>query len=197
MISSYNKTKLDYSDIFTTICFINRPKEIVEIGILEGFSLKAIANSSPDANIRAYDIFDDFNGNGAKNDIIKQFPKDVYKNISIEYGNFFELTFPEKSIDLLHIDIANDGDVYEYVFENYIQYVKHNGMIILEGGSEERDNVEWMNKYNKTKIQPILEKYRQNKNYEIITLDKFPSITLVKILSNSNNDNWNINNYFC
>lgn len=194
MNSSYNKTKLDYSDIFKTICFMIQPKEIVEIGILEGYSLKVFAESCPNTNIRAYDIFDEFNGNGANKDIIKEF--DENKNVSIQYGDFYKLTFPEQSIDLLHIDIANDGNVYEYVFKNYLKYVKDTGIIILEGGSKERDNVEWMNKYNKTKIQPILEKY---KDYKIITLDKFPSITLVlKQKYNVNQKrNWNINNHFC
>jgi len=178
MNSSYKNT-LDYSDIFKTICFIKKPKKIVEIGILDGFSLKAMVDicSSNETTIDAYDIFEDFNGNGSKREIIEKFIK--YSNVSINYGNFYELSFFEKSIDLLHIDIANDGDVYEYVFKNYIKYMTTDGIILLEGGSNERDNISWMEKYNKTKIHPVLEKYKSK--YEIVTLDKFPSLTIVKI----------------
>ena len=46
--------------------------------------------------------------------------------------------------------------------------------MILEGGSEERDNINWMIKYNKTKIQPIIKK----NNIKVI--GSFPSITLFK-----------------
>ena len=177
MNSSY-KHSLDYSDIFKTICFVKNPQQIVEIGILEGYSLKAIADScSSTTTIQAFDIFADFNGNSAKRNIVEQFQE--YENVDIQYGDFYTLTFPEKSIDLLHIDIANDGDVYEYVFQHYSPYMKQNGIIVLEGGSKERDQVYWMEKYNKTKIGPVLEKYQHM--YSIQTLDKFPSLTIVKI----------------
>lgn len=176
MKSSY-KNSLDYSDIFKIICFIHNPKQIIEIGILDGFSLKAMAETLPQSNIQAFDIFEDFNGNGSKRDIVEKFKS--YNNVSIEYGNFYKLNFPNNSIDLLHIDIANDGDVYEFVFKNYIKYMKPGGIILLEGGSKERDQVEWMNKYHKTKIQPIIEKYKTK--YSIYTLDKFPSLTIVKM----------------
>ena len=50
--------------------------------------------------------------------------------------------------------------------------------MILEGGSEERDNVEWMNKYNKPKIQPVLKKY--DNDVIITVLNDYPSLTLIK-----------------
>ena len=56
--------------------------------------------------------------------------------------------------------------------------IKDNGIILMEGGSEERDKVEWMIKYDKPKIQPIIKKY--NKQYNIITIGDTPSITLIK-----------------
>lgn len=176
MNSSY-KNSLNYSDIFKTICFIHNPKQIVEIGILDGYSLKAIAETLPLSNIQAFDIFEDFNGNGSKRDIVEKFKS--YNNVKINYGDFYKIHFPHHSIDLLHIDIANNGDVYEFVFENYIKYMKPGGIILLEGGSKERDQVEWMKKYNKTKIYPVIEKFKSK--YSIYNLDKFPSLTIVKI----------------
>ena len=65
MKSSY-KNNLDYKDIFDTSCFLKNPQKIVEIGILDGYSLKALAdNVSSSCQIDAYDIFEEFNGNGA------------------------------------------------------------------------------------------------------------------------------------
>ena len=50
--------------------------------------------------------------------------------------------------------------------------------MIMEGGSEERDNVEWMIKYNKPKITPVLQKYSNSVKIEV--LEDFPSITLIR-----------------
>ena len=50
--------------------------------------------------------------------------------------------------------------------------------MILEGGSEERDNVEWMNKFNKPKIQPVLKKYADS--VRITVFDDYPSLTLIR-----------------
>ena len=46
--------------------------------------------------------------------------------------------------------------------------------MIMEGGSEQRDNVEWMIKYNKPQIQPVIKKYGLN------VIGTFPSITIIK-----------------
>ena len=59
--------------------------------------------------------------------------------------------------------------------------LEKNGLIILEGGSKERDEIEWMNKYNKPKIGPVIENYKLNKNYKIATIGTIPSVTLVKL----------------
>ena len=179
MNSSYNN-KINFGDIISTITFLKNPKTIVECGILEGYSLdKFVWNSNTNTRIDAYDIFDKFNGNHAiKDKILKQFNK--YDNVNIDYGDFYDVykKYQDKSIDILHIDIANNGDVYEFMFQNYVDKLKDDGIVLIEGGSEERDNIEWMIKYNKSKIKPVLEKYCEN--YDIKTIGKIPSITIIK-----------------
>ena len=71
------------------------------------------------------------------------------------------------------------GDLFSFrkAFEFYLNKLTKNGIMILEGGSISRDNVYWMNKYNKPKIIPVLEKYKNKIN--IKTIGDFPSITLV------------------
>ena len=54
-----------------------------------------------------------------------------------------------------------------------------NGIIIFEGGNIKRDNVEWMNKYNKTKINPVIQKFKEQ-GYDINIFGTFPSLTLIK-----------------
>ena len=179
MYSSY-KNKVDFGDIITTVTFLQQPKKIVEFGILHGFSLMAFVNSSsPEVVIDAYDIFDQFNGNSSKRDELGE-TFDKFKNVHIQTGDFYEVykSIPNNSIDILHVDIANNGDVYEFTFENYINKMSEGGVILLEGGSHDRDNVEWMTKYNKQKIQPILEKYKSTLNVRVI--GTMPSVTIVK-----------------
>lgn len=179
MNSSYNN-KVDFGDIISTITFMNNPQKIVECGILEGYSLsKFINSSSSTTSIDAYDIFDKFNGNHAiKDKIIEQFSP--YKNVNIYEGDFYEVSkkYPDSSIDILHIDIANNGEVYEYMFQNYSKKIKKNGVILMEGGSEKRDNVDWMIKYNKPKINPVLKKW--SNMYNILTIGEIPSITIIQ-----------------
>tara|TARA_B100001250_G_C19609522_1_gene704277 strand:+ start:234 stop:437 length:204 start_codon:yes stop_codon:yes gene_type:complete len=65
MKSSY-LNNLNYGDIFKTLIFMVNPSNIVEIGILDGFSLKTFADNAPNkCIIKAYDIFEEFNGNCA------------------------------------------------------------------------------------------------------------------------------------
>lgn len=176
--SSYNNT-INYSDIFKTICFLNKPKKVIEIGILNGYSLESmVKNVSSDCQICAYDIFDEFNGNRANQKQLCDYFA-PYSNVTIQYGNFYKLVdkFQDNSVDIFHIDIANNGDVYKFVLNNYIKKLKPNGIILLEGGSNERDNVKWMNIYNKPKIKPVLEEYAPK--FNIKTIGNMPSITLI------------------
>ena len=173
MKSSYINKDLNYGDLLKTICFSKKPKNILEFGILEAYSLKTFLNNTNNCHIEAYDLFEEFNGNGSKKEIINQF-KD-YKNVIIKYGDFYKKinSLEDNYYDIIHIDIANDGDVYKFAYDNYRKKLKPDGILILEGGSHERDQVEWMIKYNKRPIKDFLN------NIEHITIGSFPSITLI------------------
>ena len=174
MKSSYTNKDLNYGDLLSSVCFSIKPKKILEFGILEGYSLKKfIDNSDKNTVIECYDLFEEFKGNGSNNSIINNFKK--YNNVSIKYGNFYNKysEIEDNSYDLIHIDIANDGDVYKFALENYKQKLTSSGILILEGGSEERDDVYWMKKYNKVSIVNFLNTVN---NYK--TIGNFPSLTI-------------------
>ena len=69
--------------------------------------------------------------------------------------------------DLLHLDISNDGDIISKMYDKY-----PNSKVIFEGGSIERDNIDWMVRYKKTKITLI----QTSCKYKIIN-DAFPSLS--------------------
>lgn len=177
--TSYSNCDLNYGNIIAGITIAINPKKIVEIGILDGYSLNTfIENSSPQTEIYAYDLFDKFIGNHSDKDFLKARFK-TFKNVNIEFGDFYELHKNIDNIDILHIDIANNGDVLEFVIQNYLQKLSKNGIILFEGGSHERDNVPWMNTYQKPKIEPIIKKYNSNELC-IKVIGTFPSLTLIK-----------------
>jgi uncharacterized UPF0146 family protein len=173
MDSSY-KSSIDYCTLIEGITLAVRPRKVVEIGILKGFSLECFRKSSGSSTeIKAYDIFEEFNGNhGDKESLQTLFAP--YDNVSVGYGDFYKIHKTIENVDIIHIDIANNGDVYEYAIQNYLPKLTDNGVMILEGGSPERDNVEWMNKYRKPKISPVVEKYG------LSVLGTFPSITIAR-----------------
>lgn len=183
MKSSYN-SQIEYGNIIDTVTFLQKSANtrIVEFGILDGYSLDRFARNSPEtAEILAYDIFDNFNGNHANKDkVIDMFSS--YPNVKIEYGDFYKMheSFEDESIDILHVDIANNGDVAEYLFKHYRQKLKPSGVVLFEGGSEDRDNVEWMLKYEKPPIQSVLKKYVLTDKVYVCTIGKLPSITIIR-----------------
>jgi hypothetical protein len=64
-----------------------------------------------------------------------------------------------------------------------MQYWSHrmspNGIIAFEGGSGERDNVDWMLKYNRPSIRKEIENNKIiNDQFKYYTFQEFPSMTL-------------------
>lgn len=176
--SSYKHLSMHYGDILCLLAWIIKPKRIVEFGILEGFSLRhLIEGSDPSCEILAFDIFEQFNGNAAKRSIQEKFPE---PNVKIQEGDFYHQheNFTDESIDILHIDIANDGATYKFAIEKYMPKVSKGGFMILEGGSAERDSVGWMLKYNKEPIQSFL----TSLSYRYKVLEPFPSMTIIQRL---------------
>ena len=171
---------INFGDVLGAVTFLTRPQKIVEIGILDGFSLDVFCSSREvGAVVEAYDIFDDFSGNHADYGWLQEKFKGVAE-LTIAHGDFYEVfeKYENASIDLLHIDIANDGDIYSFAFGNYIPKLAPGGIMMLEGGSPERDQVEWMLKYDKPAVSPVLSEFSEL--YDIRVVGKMPSLTMVK-----------------
>jgi len=176
MKSSYRLNS--YSDIFKSLCELYKPKSILEIGILDGYSLKSFVENVPvETDIVAIDLFEMYKfRNSEKSKIEKKFKKN--KNVTILQEDFYEFYKVSSDFDLVHIDISNDGDIYEFAIKNYFPIT--NKALILEGGSQERDSVEWMVKYNKREINPFLKQISHTYSVEIT--EEFPSLTIIDVL---------------
>jgi len=166
-----------YGSIFTNLVEIYQPKQIVEFGILEGYSLRHILAGTKNyytVKVEAYDMFEEYPFRHADlQKLIQEFGRDI-----IREGDFYKAynNFANCEIDFLHIDISNTGETYKFAFEHYLSKVSPRGLMVLEGGSEARDNIEWMVRYNKKPIRPVLE----NSGLRYITLEPYPSLTIVQ-----------------
>ena len=181
--SSYQKH--NYWVKFYQLVLNKKPDLIVEMGILEGYSLFSFARGCVEnrkGKIIAIDLFEDYPYHHARYDDIKSKLEHwgMDKCVYLHKGDALnlDLKFDEKSIDLLHIDISNTGDKIEKLLLEYHSKMKDDGIILFEGGSKSRDNVPWMIDYNCVPIAPILEKEELTKLYDFFVIENYPSLTI-------------------
>ena len=170
--TSYTHT-VNYGDVIRGITAAIAPKRIVEIGVLDGFSLEAFRSAAPKATVDAYDIFAEFNGNHADRAALER-KFAAHDNVSIQYGDFYQLHKRIAPADIIHIDVANDGDVFEFAITHYLPLLAPGGVMLLEGGSQERDKVPWMNEYGKRSINPVVS------SLGLQVIGTHPSLTVVR-----------------
>lgn len=188
--SSYAKN--DFGLIFRALISAYPPYLAVELGVLHGYSTLIIAlgikslheAEGPFGHLHSYDLFEDYpyrHGNLADvTALLKR--NDVSQYVSLEKRDVFKVSesFEDGSVDFLHIDINNDGDIFDLMLEEWTSKLRYGSIIAFEGGSEERDNIEWMKKYKRPSIKMALEKNKlANSQYIYGTYSKFPSLTIL------------------
>jgi len=191
MRSSYIEN--DYASIFSTTVVANRCTKIVEVGILDGYSLIALAGGvrsmhmayGVSGHIDAYDLFDEYNfKHGNIEEVRNKLEKDCLSEyVSVFQGDAYQVHDKYKNweINLLHVDISNTGETIRRIMELWHSKIEFGGFILFEGGSVERDNIKWMLKYKKESINPeIMTNKIIQENYDVKIYEPFPSLTVLK-----------------
>lgn len=182
MRSSYQEN--NYDELFSALIAIHKPKVIVETGVLDGFSLLAMAEASdPRSDIFAYDLFEDYEfKHGQQKEVQERLDMRSCKNVKLVKQDAIEAAknHEDNSVDFLHIDISNDGDVLEKMFDVWTSKIKVNGIIVFEGGSGERDYVEWMQIHKKRSVRQFKRTNLFDSRFEYVTLTPFPSLTICR-----------------
>ena len=94
--------------------------------------------------------------------------------IRIDHGDFFEFcNNPDKKFDLLYFDIDNDGDKLLEMYNGCKSNIEEGAVVIFEGGSTTRDNVDWMVSKNRTKMT------ESNVPYTLLTADEKYSCSII------------------
>lgn len=149
-----------------------KPNKVIDFGVLDGYSTVCIAQALRDngkGKIKVYDLFENYEHNHAQLEkLVKNIKKyDLLDFVEIEEVNFFDWIKNPEEFDLLHLDISNTGDIIDM-----LEPIKDKGVILFEGGSEQRDKVGWMFKYNRKPIN------KSKLKFEVIN-NAFPSISKI------------------
>ena len=189
MRSSYIEN--NYGEVLKAYILNWRPTTWVELGILDGYSTIAIAEAVKEMNflygmqskLQAYDLFDDYEfKHGSKEEVKKLIAdKSLTDCVDIIKGDAYKVhtDFSDDSVQFLHVDISNTGETLRTILENWAPKLIQRGLVLFEGGSVERDNNEWMTKYNKPSIKKEMETNKFiNDNYIYGTYYPYPSLTV-------------------
>ena len=171
-----------YGHFFYALARAIRPRCCVELGVLQGFSLLAVAAALRDngaGSIRGIDLFEDYPYRHAQQaDVENHIRACGLENWSgITSANALLAHDRHKDLDYLHVDLSNDGDTYRFVFRHWAGKVRQ--AILMEGGSADRDQVEWMVKHGKSPIVPAIDEIRRaHPEWTIVVLAPYPSLTV-------------------
>lgn len=174
--SSYRKNNLGKT-LYDLVLEL-KPRKIIEFGALNGYSTVAMAMALDElkqGSIKVYDLWEKYpHKKGNKEAVIGALDDyQLRKYVTLADRDFYNWLSRPSKFDLLHVDISNDGDVIEKLQKAIQNHIDWGATVIFEGGSRERDEVEWMKKYNRRKIN------HSGVVYEIINSD-FPSLSRIK-----------------
>jgi hypothetical protein len=171
-----------YGMLFYALARVLRPLQAVEIGIYQGFSLLSIAAALRDngvGRITGYDLFESYPYRHADRDDVCRRVEAMGLEpwVSVDAGDALRIHERWDAVDYLHVDVSNTGDTYRRMFSQWSTKVRQ--VIVLEGGSPERDRVRWMIDYDKPPIVPAVHELRlAHPGWSFTVLQPFPSVTI-------------------
>ncbi len=191
MKSSYIQN--NYAEVFESIITAWRPRLCVELGVLDGYSTIAIGKAlvklgnapfNTPSHLTAYDLFEDYPYNHG---VLQEVEKRILENglsevVTLRKGDAYEahLNYEDNSVSLLHVDLSNTGEVVRKIISLWNSKIVVGGIILIEGGTVERDKVEYMVKYAKEPIKPEIESNAIiQAKYVYGTYLKFPGLTFL------------------
>lgn len=190
MRSSYIENH--YDEVIKAYVVNWRPVTLVELGVLDGYSTVAIAEGCKEnkllydmtTKVISYDLFEDYEfKHGNMQEVQKLIDdKKLQDFVELRKGGAYKVhsDFADKSIQFMHVDISNTGDTLRNIVDLWTPKMDDRAIVLFEGGSEERDNNEWMKKYNKPSIKKELETSQFITDHYIYgTYWAYPSMTVL------------------
>ena len=180
-----------YGAVLYGLVRVMQPKVAVELGTYQGYSglhIAAGVRENDAATVCLVDLWDKYLHRHCSLDVTRQnFARNGFRSLKgcnvvfcEEDAVLASCRFADGSVDFLHVDLANDGLVLAEVFEVWEPRLSSRALVVIEGGSTERDAVEWMGKYNKEPIGWWLNSPWVLDRFSCLTLEPFPSMTLMR-----------------
>lgn len=200
--SSYEEN--NYGELFYSFIRIYKPQKIVELGTKAGYSAYHMARGLKANGQGTLDCFDlwekytEYYGFGFITKSVAEHNLREYKSIiNLELRDALDVDKKYQSIDILHVDLDNEGGILEKIVPNWIDKVRQ--LIIIEGGSFERDQLDlsltlkkmpvaqWLNGLDQPKADKLKQIFPTSENqtgkYVVIEGDKkYSSLSIAQWL---------------
>lgn len=171
-----------HGDLFYSLVRIYQPNKVVELGTRGGFSAYHIARglkANSKGKLYCYDLWEKYQYFSIPKSVAEKNLKKYKGLISLRLRNAVGVDKLHKSVDVLHVDLSNEGETLEKIVPKWIDKVRQ--FVIIEGGSSERDKYPWMIKYKKMPIKKWLQDFAKKRgDIEYFTIEPFPSITIIR-----------------
>ena len=171
-----------YDSLLYALVRVLKPLQAVEIGIFQGFSLLSVAaalRANGAGRITGYDLFEAYPYRHANRDQVSRQVAALGLEpwVTVDAGDAHEIHERWNAVDYLHVDVSNTGDTYRRILTHWSTKVRQ--VIVLEGGSSERDHVRWMLDYHQPPIVPAVHELRRAyPEWSFTVLQPFPSMTI-------------------
>jgi predicted O-methyltransferase YrrM len=155
-----------------------RPRTMIEFGVHHAYTalVAALAMEALGAgHLQAYDRWDDDVAGQPGAAHAAQANIDKYgmgHRVTLASRDFWDWIRAPEPCDIFYFDIDNTGDKVLAMYEGLRPWIARGGVVLLEGGSAERDHHESMK--NATPIRSVIDTVR----YRVI-VDEFPSLSRI------------------
>lgn len=178
--SSYAANR--YAHLFYGLVRAWKPQTYLEFGVLSGYSLLSAAlglRKNENGRAVGIDLFEDYSftkdHHWAVEDRIRRLALGNY--CELKQGSVFEVSPADYAPDILHIDLSNNGEIVSRLFREWKSSVRK--AFIFEGGTRERDQIEWMLKYQKPVMYPVFDEISRDPAWLVYQVTQFPTVTVL------------------
>ena len=177
--STYEKN--NYGDLFYALIRLFKPQKVVELGTKAGYSAYHIARglkANGKGRLDCYDLWEKYEFSSVPQAVAEKNLKEFKNTVSFNPRNAVGVDKKYKSIDILHVDLSNKGEILEEIIPRWIDKVRQ--LIIIQGGSAQHDQLPWMTHFKKMPVRQWLAHFaRTHPDMQYVTIEPFPSVTII------------------
>lgn len=174
-----------YGGLLYSLVMANRPRRAVEIGTLHSYSALHIGAALREigrGHLDCYDLWETYPFRHSRMvDVQETIDKaGLHDWIKLHHCDAMHVAgqIESPSLDFVHVDISNDGDTYLWAANVFRRFLSDpSSLLVLEGGTADRDKVHWMTAGFHRPIRDVLPSL--SNEWNIIVLQGYPGMTIM------------------